>query len=761
MIHQNQSMLGRYTNNSSVGDTAPDDAIDIDRIVGVVRRQWKLVAAAAIIGAFLGVIYLALATPSYKATSELLLDQGQGQLASEMTGLAEPARVDEAILSQVELLASTSVAATAADQLGLADNLEFLDSGRSDMSRFLNNFRQLLGMSVHSFANEPPDTRRSAAISLVQRNTSVSRVGRTYLLAVSYSAEDPQVAGDVANALASAYLTDQLNSKFEATRTASAWLEGRLEALRSESLTADLAVQKFRQENNLISADGTLVSDQQLAASSVDLTTARRATAEAKSRLDQIRSVIASGNPDATVDAALSSSLINTLRGRYVDAAARLASVVQLVGSDHERAREVQNEMNELQRLMQVELGRIAEGYESDYQVALANQQALQENLSSATATTASSNSTAAKLRELQSQASSLSNLYQTFLQSYQQSAQRASFPMTEARIIAHAGRPSRPSSPITPLVLAIGTVLGGTAGLGVAGVREFRDRFVRTAEHLRSSVGIEYLGMTPKLTGRVRVRRVKKGEGSPNQINPISGSVYAEVLDHPNTLFSEALRGVKVAADLALSHEGCKVIGMVSLLPEEGKSTISANLGLLLASIGGRALVIDADIRHPMLSRVMAPDAKIGLVDVLLYGASLQDTIHYDERSGLHMLPVGSVENIPNSADLLSSQGFIKLILAAREFYDYVVLDLPPIAPVSDARAVSGLVDAFVFVVQWGRIPRQFLRNMLQREDRIADKVLGVVLNKVDMDKLKLYRTSDSSEYYASSYAKYFRDAT
>lgn len=744
----------------NVSTSAPDDAIDIDRVFGVVRRQWKLVAIATIVGGLLGAGYLAIATPYYRATSELLLDQSQGQLATEMTGVTEPMRAEEAILSQVELLNSSNVAAAAVDSLELSENIEFLDSGRGGIGGLFSSIRELLGMSVDSYAQATAEQRRGAAIGLVLGNTSVSRVGRTYLLAVSYSAADPELAADIANALAKAYLADQLNSKYEATRTASEWLEARLEDLRAESLAADLAVQAYREENGLISADGQLVSDAQLVATSADLTSARTATAEAKSRLDQIRAVVASGNPNATVDAALSSSLINTLRNRYVEAAARLASVVQLVGPDHERALQVKREMDELQRLMQGELARIAEGYESDYRIALANEQALEANFTSATATTAISNSTAPKLRELQSQATSVSSLYQTFLQSYQQSAQRASFPITEARVITQASRPSRPSSPVTALVLAIGAVLGGTAGLGLAGIREFRDRFVRTAEHLRSNIGIEYLGMTPKLVGRSRVRKPNKAEFQANQIVSLTGSVYSEVLDNPMTQFSETLRGVKIAADLALPNDRCKVLGLVSLLPEEGKSTISANLALLLASIGGRTLLIDADIRHPMLSRVMAPDANIGLVDVLLRSGNLQDTIHYDGRSGLHMLPVGSVQNIPNSADLLSSQAFVKLLDAAREYYDYVVVDLPPIAPVVDARAVSGLVDAFVFVVQWGRIPRQFLRNVLRSEDRISDKALGVVLNKVDMDKLKLYRTSDSSEYYASSYAKYFSDA-
>lgn len=737
----------------------PNDTIDLDIILGGIRRQWKVVALATAIGVGLGLGYMMLATPLYKASGEMLLDFNQRQLAQELTGLSDQSRSDEAILSQVELFSSSSVAARAVDELELADNIDFLDNSRPGFGDIINSLRQMFGLPIPTSANADVGSRRGRAISIVLQNMSVSRMGRTYLLDVSFTNPDPIIAADVSNALAKAYLTDSLNAQYEATRSATEWLEGRIEELRSESLAAELAAQTFRQENGLFAVDGQLVTEQQLAATNSDLVRAQTQTAAKKSALDRIQQVIGSGDPDAVVTAALDDPQIRNLRERYLEASARQTSILQRVGPEHEQARQVNAQIEELQRLMQGELRRIAAGYQSDYEIALANEQALRQNLEVASAASASQNSTQVQLRELESRAASIQALYQSFLQSYQESAQRASFPIASARIITPAGVPGRPSAPNGLIAVILGAFLGGAFGVAVGGAREFRDRFIRTAEHLRADIGIEFLGLAPKLNSRGRPRMPKKEDLVPNRIIPIAGTVFSEALEHPTSQFAETLRTAKVAADLALAGQKSKVIGMVSLLPEEGKSTVSVNLAMHLASLGGRVLLIDGDIRHPMISRSLVPHASVGMTEMLTGSAEVAEAFHFDDKSGLHMLPVGKPGNVANASDLLSSQAFANFLSHAQTQYNYIVIDLPPIAPVVDARAVAPLVDAFIFVVQWGRIPRAFLRNTLRSEPQIADKTLGAVLNKVDMDKLKLYRSADSSEYYASSYAKYFRN--
>jgi succinoglycan biosynthesis transport protein ExoP len=204
------------------------------------------------------------------------------------------------------------------------------------------------------------------------------------------------------------------------------------------------------------------------------------------------------------------------------------------------------------------------------------------------------------------------------------------------------------------------------------------------------------------------------------------------------------------------VKHKTPKVIGMVSVLTGEGKSTISMNLAEYLAKQGARTLLIDCDLRNAASSRALAPNAQSGLVEILLGSAPVSSAIYRDEESGMVFLPASPKRSVPYSAELLASQAMADLLAAASNSFDYIVLDLPPLGPVIDARAIAGKVDAFVLVVEWGKTSRRLVRSKLQSERLIADKCIGVVLNKVDIKKLKLYDADGATSYYGGQHPYY-----
>jgi polysaccharide biosynthesis transport protein len=743
------------------------DLIDLDRIAGVIRRQWKVVLSVTVVGAVLGITYLWFATPFYNASAEVLIDQSDAGLTAQFTGNTDTSQADAAIMSQVELIGSPGVAGEAVDKLQLASKPGFLSSGKTLKAQILGLFRPLMSPFQHKRpasatpgqAAPPAVTARDQAIDVVQAGTNVQRVRGTYLLQITYSNPDPALAADVANALAEGYLADQLNSKYDATQRASDWLQQRIAALSRESMAADVAVQKFRAENNLQTANGQLITDQQVAQLNTNLVTAQNATATAKAKLDQINTILAANDPNALVTAALDSPLINSLREHYLETAKRESDFVTLVGPDHVQTVKLKAEMDEYQRQIREELSRIASGDQSDYQVALAHEQSARDALNQATLSGPASNDTLAKLNGLESQATSLKNLYQLFLQNYQATTQRTSFPIAGARIVAPATVPSSPSSPVGILVIGACTFLAGLVGVGIAGMREFGDRFVRTVDHLRGDMGLEYLGMVPLLQARERHKR-PKGVLVPNRVAELKDTIFRHAVEHRRSQFAETLCSAKVATDLALADSRSKVLGSISMLPDEGKTTVCYNLASLIATTGARTLVIDADLRRPTLSKMVAPHCKTGLIEAVLRRVTLDEAIFTDAAIGLDVLPISLSTAALSSADLLGSAAFASLLEEARKRYDYVILDLPPVAAVVDARAVSPQVDAFVLVVQWGSTSRQFLQATLAAEPRIAEKCIGTILNKADIKKLSLYSSPGSSEAYMTEHSAYFQDS-
>jgi succinoglycan biosynthesis transport protein ExoP len=422
-------------------------------------------------------------------------------------------------------------------------------------------------------------------------------------------------------------------------------------------------------------------------------------------------------------------------------------------------------EMRQYERMMFDELGRIAESYLSDLVIAQSKEKALRSSLKNLVGGNASANETAVALRELEREAETYRTLYQTFLQRYQEAVQQQSFPITEARVVSRALVPTGPSHPKKSVILALALLLGGAVGAGLGGLRELRDRAFRTEEQVRDELRLEPLGMLPLLPASKHKNARTEGLRAPGDA-PADGQshllqappgIMRYSLDNPLSNYAEVLRGIKLAADLTLPGPQPKVIGVVSILPHEGKSTVAKNLGSLLAHQGARTALIDADLRNPGLTRSVAPDADAGLLQAALDGASVGGLLHFELESNLAFLPVVLQRRLPHASEFLASAGMRSVLRQVRQEFDWVVLDLPPLGPVVDARAIVDQVDAFVLVVEWGRTTRRLVRTALDADRQIRDKCIGVVFNKVNLKELKLYEAYGSKAYYSGEYSSYY----
>jgi succinoglycan biosynthesis transport protein ExoP len=736
--------------------------IDIDAALAIIRRQWRIVLAAIAVAGAIGLAFAATAVPIYSATATLLIDRNNSQIVEQLSTIGGVIEDEASILSQVEVLQSETIGLAVVDSLKLTENQEFRATRASLLSSIFGTIRSLVNVSQwfspakKESVVDDGTLKRSLSDQLLN-GLSVKRIGRTYALELTYNSTSPVLAAQIVNAVASAYLLDKLNSKYEATRRASDWLSDRIAELRQRALDTDLAVQKFRAEHNLISTgNNSLLSDQQLAESNSALILAQSETAKARARVQRIEHILATDDVDGVVTDILDSSVANDLRKKYLESSKIEAEITRRLGSNHIQAVRLRNEMQEYRRLMFQEISRIAQSYKSDLEVSEAKEKSLAESVAKATDISNSASETQVQLRELQREAETYKNMYQTFLQRYQEAMQQQSFPVTEARVISKAMPPRIPSKPNKPIILALFMIMGAAAGGGIAMFREFRDRFFRTGEQVRNVLGLEFLGNTPLIPNKPATEAPESGH--PGLTLPTSVARYA--VDHPLSSFAETLRSTRLAIDLGIpAKSGARIVGVVSALPSEGKSTISINLAQLLAGQGARVLLLDADIRNPGATRAMARHASEGLLEVLLEGRSVQDVVLRDEKTKLAFLPTVVKQRVPHSSELLTSAQMHKLLAEASNAFDYIIVDLPPLGPVVDARAMAGRIDGFIFVTEWGKTARRAVRNTVENEVHIRKKCLGVILNKVDTEKLKLYRAYGSSEYYHSRYTRYYHD--
>jgi capsular exopolysaccharide synthesis family protein len=355
-------------------------------------------------------------------------------------------------------------------------------------------------------------------------------------------------------------------------------------------------------------------------------------------------------------------------------------------------------------------------------------------------------------LKDLESSAQTYRALHQALLQRVTEFTQQQSFPATEARLVSPASPPLEKSDPKPLIALGLASILGLVGGFAAALAREYLDRTFRSSKQVEREVDVECLGILPAIaSARWRLPKWRRDVAGGERIISASMERHRFVVGEPLSRFAETIRDLKVAADTADLHRSNKVIGITSARPHEGKSLLAANLGEMIALSGGTALLIDCELRNGGLSGQFAPKAKGGLLEVVARQATVNDFMWRDPITNLHFLPVVKVagghdqnakEQLSPAALFQRTQlapiGLKALLESVQDSYDYVILDLPPITPVADVKAISHLVDAFILVIEFGRTSQQVVIDALNAAPMVREKLLGAVLNKADPNELR-----------------------
>ena len=747
-------LVSRPPVDHEAGEASGSMSALIEQLTGLARRQYRVFVIVPAAALAIGLLYLLLTPAQYTATTTLLIDSTtlrvlQNQLQPQGDVPLDTLQVG----SQVEILASRKLGLDVVRGLRLADDPEFAASSS------WNPFASSAGPS--------PEDREQHALDAFLAHRSISRAEKTYALNISYTSKSPAKAAKIANAIAEAYVDDQLGAKYQTVTRAGVWLQDRINELRSKATAADRAVLEFKEKNKIVDLGGAgstaagagtfsrLIGEQQLYELNSQLATARGATSEAKARLDRIEQVRKMDVSEGAVADTLKNNVITRLRNQFVDLSTREANISGRYGADHAAAANLRDQMEEIRRNISAELGRIAGSYRSDYEIARAREESLERALAALVSEGQITNRDRLGLAELESSAKVYHTLFDNFLQRYMEAIQQQSFPITDARIISPAVAPTKKSKPVTSLVLAISLSLGIMASIGIASLREAMDGVFRTARQTEQQLRARCICIIPQVSA-VTAPGLMRGNGgapetstlpalpapAPGPGEPVpaqerrfafSDPLKRRAVEDPISVFTEAFRAIKVSAWLQANVRQTKVIGVTSTLPAEGKSTVAANLATLMADAGRRVVLIDADLRNPTLARSLSPRPQAGWLDVISGKLDLTAVTGREPTTGLALLPLLLTEAPVHSDEVLASQGFRDLLERLRQSYDYIIVDLPPLAPVVDVRATVPAIDSFVFVVEWGATSVKTVRRHLLPETELHDRLLGVVLNKAN----------------------------
>ena len=756
----------------SAGPERSDDEIDLNKLFGVVRRNWHILALGGLVGLLLAIAQVATTTRLYTAHVELnTFRSADIDTFQDFAGISGSRGGNYDFETEIQVLRSEAIAERVVRNLNLHENSTFNASRsagvigrvRDQLRDWVRSARALL--SSRDIPDLPSDLERAAdaeqraierAARRLRGSMSVNAVGRSAVLRVSYTSSSPGLSARIANGIADAYIEDQLAATDEASQRAIQWLRTRRDELRDQLEQVSAVADAFREENDLIGVDVDQLASAELDRLSRDLVAARAELVELEARDKRLTEIVQSGNTSAVVRETAGQGITAGLRSRYLDVLRSYNSLATSLGDDHAQTQRRLRELREIEALMFEEIRRSAQLVRDDLQSARARVASLQEAQARVGERVGADQAIVMQLRDLENNVETVRNLYSSFRQRHQEATQRQEIPVSNTRVLNRAQTPGAPSSPNVQRTLALGGLLGFLIAGGWVAFREWRDDRIRSEEHVRDDLALEYLGGLARLDRVSTTAKTTESPGHQTHFPPI----LTFAADKPLSGYAETLRTGKISLTLRHGQERrAPRVGFVSCFPGEGKTTTAANFASLLAQQGARVMLIDGDMRNPGLSRATGRTFESGLVDVLLGEKSWQDVCQLVEGVGVHLLP-NSKTRVAHTSELLGGNAMTALLDALDQHYDYVILDLPPLGPVVDARAILDNLDGVFFVLKWGGTNRDLAQRILRMDPRIRSKSYGAFLNFYDAKKAAAYGNTQSYGYYRSYYNRYYNES-
>jgi succinoglycan biosynthesis transport protein ExoP len=731
----------------------------------ILAKRGKWIISAIVICLLFAAVVTFLMKPIYQATATIELNKDSG--GSLDLGLADSAAQQLGAGGDLATDLQTETAILQGDSLALAV-IQKLGIGPKDAR---GNKDPEIGLAL-----DDAPLRRTRWLGAFKGNLKVKPVHATRLIQVIYESPDPKQAALVANALIDSYKSQYLQSHYDATSEASDWLTKQLSALKSNVEDSEKKVTDFEKETGILSfqtGSGSGSGDgfhsvviQKLDALNSALTMAEgnRIEKEAIYRLANTGSaavIVGLGNdPIATQGNSMvftqggGTSNLQALQQQQTQLKMSLADAATTFGPNNRHFKEIQTQIQALDEPIHEEIQLIIKRAQTDLQLAQETEDGIRGQFQQQQLAASKLNEKAVEFAVLSDEAASRKKLYEDLYTKLQEANVSAGIKATNITIVDPARSQSAPIRPKPSTNLGLGLLVGVFLGFATAYTVDSFDRTVTDPQEMEQITGRPVIGIIPDLKkpGKAlrapsrRAKLEKKEEASPAAIWMVS---------HPKSHAAEAFRSLRTAIMLSRAKVGPKVILITSCIPDEGKTTVSANLAAALAQHDKKVIIVEADMRRARMKHVVGARNEVGLSNVLTGMATWEEAIIPGvQLPTLDILPAGP--HPPNPSEILGSTAFDELLQNLRAHYDFVLIDSPPALLVTDPVLVSTKVDATVWVVRAGIVTRPQLNRAAHLIDLNGMPVIGLIVNRMS-SSMSGYGYGYGYGYDYDSYGSYY----
>ena len=705
------------------------------------RDYWKVIQKRhwTIIAFFLIVLFTtAVATftmkPIYRGTTTVQINKENPQIVDFKEIFAVNTMDMDYYQTQYKLLESRTLAKRVVQTLKIGEHPEFLSKPETPFQKWKSSFfGSILGFFTPSNQNasaEKGSAENNREITLVNQfltKLKIEPIRNSRLVKIHFDSNFPELSTQVPNTLAMNYIQQSLENRFVNTEQAREWLTKQLEDLKAKVERAEEALQTFGSKHDIISLEEKEnIIMHRLTELNEALTKAESERIGKEALYKQTKEL----NSD-TLPSILDNKLIMDLKQASIQLEAQYMKLSETYKPGYPEMVRLKNQMETIQKRIDGEINKIITGIRNDYESSLRRESLLRQVFEQQKVRVMGMKEKAIQYNILKREADTNKELYKGLLQKMKEAGVSAGITASNIQVVDKAEFPTNPFKPNKQLNLLLAAVVGLFLGVGFAFFFEYLDNTVKTPEDVEQMIRLPSFGMVPEISYE-RKKRLESGTSCP---------VELITFGHPKSMLSEAYRNIRTSILLSFSEKPPKRIAITSPNPAEGKTTTVINTSIALSQTGAQVIVVDADLRKPRVNEIFNGEDGMGLSNYLSGHTELESVIRKTEIPNLFYIAAGPLP--PNPSELIGSNLFKGMLESLGEQFDHIVIDSPPVLGFADAIILSTIVDGVILVVSGGKTPRETLQHAKEILHQVNAKILGVVINRVNIHR------SDYGYYY------------
>jgi polysaccharide biosynthesis transport protein len=714
------------------------------------KRRW--IAIPGFLLVFLsGAIDSVRTVPIYQATTQLMIEKSARRATTINTVLEErDAWYDDGFLpTQHKILQSRALSARVVaarevrfrpEHVPPSPSFSFSVGGLIAAAR--TGITRLMNRGEAPAAPPPPPTPEAAsalatsnAVNEFQGGLTISPIRASSLVEIKYRSPDPEYAAWAANEVANQYKLYTLESRLNATKEANSWLSDQLKEQRAKVDAADRALQDYKETNNAAAVDDRQnIVVQKLTAIQTQVVEARFELVGKEAVYQQYLALQKAGKPLDSLPAIVANEAIQTLKTNLAGLRDEHARLTVQFGEKMPQVIASNARITQAETELQASMANVVASVESDYRAAAARVHSIESSLNQQKGEAMGLDRKMMEYSQLSMDAKSERQLYEKLLEQFNEGGVSGEFKGSNIQVVDAAETPQGPILPQVQRDLMMSAAGGLVLAIVLAFGFEYFDSRLKSPDEVKAHLSLPFLGMIPVVGGKETVTEAPM------------------LQDSVSPAFAEAIRAVRTAVLFSSADEGSRSLMITSTGPHEGKTLVSSSLAITLAQAGQKTLVIDADMRRPRMHEALDRPQEPGLSNVLVGDTKLADAARATAVPNLTFLAAGHIP--PNPAELLGSKKYAELLADLRSKYDWIVIDAPPVMPVTDAALVANRAQGVLFVVGSEMTPRQNAAAAIEQLKNANARFVGVVLNRVHIQRHSYYY----SPYYRKEYGKYYQ---